>query len=104
QDKWRAPVISLKLPEDWLKIDAVHIPMKIGDESLKARGICDRVIKTGESLPSYDVEALEKSTQAALLKMKALKNEKLPLVDLVGSYSINAVDANDRSQTVEEVL
>lgn len=104
QDKWRALVISLKLPEAWLQIDAANIPMKIGDESLKAKNICDRVLKSKEELPSYDVEALEKATQAALLNMKALKNEKLPSVDLVGSYSVNAVDPNDRSQTVEEVL
>lgn len=104
QDKWRALVISLKLPEDWIKIDAVNIPMKIGNESLKAKNICERVLKSNEEVPSYDVEALEKATQASLLKMKALKNEKLPSLDLVGSYSLNAVDPNDRSQTVDEVL
>jgi outer membrane protein TolC len=103
QDKWRALVISLKLPKEWIEIDAVEIPLKISNETPKAQETCNRVKKTNEPTPSYMVEVLEKITKATELRLKAAQNEKYPAVDLVGSYAVNSVDPNDRTQTSREV-
>lgn len=103
EDKWRALVVSLKLPRNWLKIDPVDIPLKLQDETPQATASCERVNKTKEALPSYSVEAMEKLNQAAKLQLQASKNDKYPSLDLVGSYSVNSVDNTNRSDTFSEV-
>lgn len=103
EDKWRALVISLKLPKHWLDIDPVLIPLKIQDDTGSAQSSCERVAKTKEPLPSYSLEAMEKLTKASELQLKATKSDKYPAVDLVGSYSLNSVDNRERSETFSEV-
>lgn len=103
EDKWRALVVSLKLPKAWLKIDPVDIPLKLQDETPIAVASCERVKSTKEALPSYSVEAMEKMNEASKLQLKASQNEKYPSLELVGSYSVNSVDNTERSSTFSEV-
>jgi len=102
-DKWRALVISLKLPESWVEIDPVLIPLELEDETSPAKQACSKFKENQKPLPSPTIKSLEAMTKASELQLKASKNAKLPQLELVGSYSVNGVDEANRSDSFRDV-
>ncbi|HAG90991.1 MAG TPA: hypothetical protein DCL41_03925 [Bdellovibrionales bacterium] len=103
KDKWRSLVISLKLPEAWLKIDPALIPLELKEDTAPAKRACDNFKTSGDVPASYNVKAMEIRNQASELQLKASKNAKLPDVSVVGSYAVNGVDASENGETFKDV-
>lgn len=89
-DQWRALVITLKMPEAWLDVDASQIPMKLDSPLDRAARLCakwrdDKKSSRAEEQARMLFEASQAAEHRAAWAFK-------PELNLVGALGANAVD------------
>lgn len=94
---WQNLIITLSLPQHWIKADPMEIPLKLDDPMPEARTLCASSTKQ-----SIAVTQLEKNLEAAKLNEKAAKSNMNPSLNLVAQYSANSID-EDRDQTQDNL-
>jgi len=100
ENHWRQLIVLLKLPGDWMLVDAASVPIKIDNVDTAASDICQKFREKGlpESKPP-SLTAAEYLAESANLNYEKARSERWPELKLVGSYFINALDANAEEST-----
>ncbi|MCB0394512.1 MAG: TolC family protein, partial [Bdellovibrionales bacterium] len=90
---WRQLVIQLKLPREWMAIDATQIPMELDEPYFKALQLCGpRSNLNNAPTENLKTKEYELRAEAADLKVDKASNSLLPDVKLVGQYFSNGLD------------
>tara|TARA_B100001248_G_scaffold260074_1_gene247428 strand:- start:215 stop:1705 length:1491 start_codon:yes stop_codon:yes gene_type:complete len=97
QEAWQRLVVLVKLPLEWLDIDASIIPMSLDEPSKTARLLCE----TQKQVESYALKELEAKAKAARLKDLASENLKKPDIQFTASIASNGIE-NDAAEAISE--
>ncbi|PIT99204.1 MAG: hypothetical protein COT74_09350 [Bdellovibrionales bacterium CG10_big_fil_rev_8_21_14_0_10_45_34] len=94
-DVWRNLVISLKLPDELVKIDPTLTPIVLDEPYDMARSVCES-INRGEIKPESSAKVLAaiKQYESAVLTQKAARNFANPDLKVSGQYIVNGVDGS----------
>lgn len=100
---WVELVLSLKLPRAWVKIDPIHIPVKLDKPAKAASALCEisKIDQDFENSPSY--KRYQHMSKAARLRKLSVSTLHLPDVKLFGALVANGID-NTRSETISETF
>ena len=102
RERWQGLVISLKLPQAWLTLDAREIPMGLDQPFAENLAACGDEMKT---VPDNSTLAkrLALQAEAARANLERSHNLTKPEVKLVAQMTANGIDPSTRSQSVDEV-
>ena len=98
QDAWQKMIVLAKLPLEWMKIDALMVPMSLDDPSQFAQLLCE----SNEDIINYKLEELKAKASAAKLKLAAAKNNELPDLKFNARYITNAID-NKAQKSIADI-
>ncbi len=104
-NRWRSLVISLKLPDAWLKIDPILIPIELNEPSPSLLSSCSESQREQNtpSQPSASQAAVHQAKAAASLAEQAYSSAR-PDLDLELALRSNGIDSLARGDTFGETL
>ena len=104
-DRWRALVIALKLPDEWLKIDPKMIPIELDTPGKSALSACaQREKQAASELPQTStMKKFALQADAAQKRYDQTSNLNSPDLSLNFGLETNGIDTRDRSTTLTEV-
>jgi outer membrane protein TolC len=89
QDNWRHLVTILELPEEWLQLDPMLIPLKVDSPELEAQTLC---AKSDHVPTSVYTEKMKIEKEALALNIERLKSSGRPETLLSMGVIANGVD------------
>lgn len=102
-DRWRTLVMSLKLPEAWLTLEAREIPVALDDPLASALAACGTLSAMAPAPgTATSVKRAEAQAEAARLLFESAKDAARPDLDLNLSYATNGVDVASRGATLKD--
>ena len=97
--------MSLKLPQRWMSIDALKIPMNLDQPQVQSFKLCgSSKSMTPPPSTSMEIEQLLRSAEANQLSFEAAKNSMAPDTKLNLTYAPNGIDATKRSTTFADTF
>lgn len=103
-DRWRGLVLSLKLPEDWLTLDPLEIPMELDAPVEAAQAACGEDPRKTSPAQTVATDQAFKQAEAARLTAERAGNANLPSLQLVGQLATNSIDGSDLGLTFAETF
>jgi outer membrane protein TolC len=101
-DQWRNLIISLRLPGEWMAIDAIIVPMKMDNVMEKGEKLCKEFrIKGVPDLPSATVKSAQAASESSLLNWEKAQNERWPELKLEAQVFPNGIDNNNQTSREE---
>lgn len=99
-DRWRGLVISLKLPEDWIRIDPKDIPIGLDQPFEKAKKFCAEFESNAMPGETIALRKAKAESRAAEGTAAAAKDQLRPALYVQGELSGNDIDFTSRETTL----
>jgi outer membrane protein TolC len=99
-DIWVTLVLSLDLPEHWLKIDPREIPLQLTDPVPQAQSLCR--IEAAKQPATVQLKRLELEARGRELLLHSAKDRLRPDLELFGGVVANGIDTDTRTESLSE--